>query len=63
MYLGRLSEDLQSKGWATSVTDLKQKILRNVERAGSLALHTEQETRSFWSYRCYSFGRKWIEIG
>ncbi len=41
------SENLQSKGWAKSVTDLKQKILRNVERAGSLALHTEQETGPF----------------
>ena len=41
------SENLQSKGWAKSVTDLKQKILRNVERAGSLALYIEQETGPF----------------
>jgi len=25
MHLNKLSEDLQSKGWAKSVTDLKQK--------------------------------------
>jgi len=47
MHLGRLSKDLQSKGWATSVSDLKQKILRNVERAGSLALYVEQEAGPF----------------
>jgi hypothetical protein len=47
MHLRRLSQDLQSKSWAKSVIDLKQKILRNVERAGSLALHTEQESGPF----------------
>ncbi len=44
MHLRRLSPNHQSKGWAKRVTDLKQKILRNVERAGSLALYTEQES-------------------
>lgn len=46
-YIAEGSQGLQSKGWAKSVTDLKQKKLRNVERAGSLALHTEQETSPF----------------
>ncbi len=39
MHLRTLFEDFQSKGWAKSVADLKQEILRNVERAGSLAFH------------------------
>jgi len=39
MHPRTLFEDFQSKGWAKSVTDLKQEILRNVERAGSLAFH------------------------
>jgi hypothetical protein len=42
----RPSQDPQSTSWATSGTDLT-KILRDVERAGSLALDTEQETGSF----------------
>jgi len=63
MHLGRLSENLQSKGWATSVTDLKQKILRNVERAGSLALHIEQETSPFGLIGPTPSDGKWIKIG
>ncbi len=62
MHLRRLSQDLQSKGWAKSVTDLKQKILRNVERAGSLALYTEQESSPFGLIKCYLFGWKCIDI-
>jgi hypothetical protein len=53
MHLTKQCSNIPSKGLDKEGSNLQQNILRNVERAGSLALHVEQETCPFMSFIHY----------